>query len=155
MPTHAETRVLPYAPDELYDLVADVKRYPEFLPWVSAVRLRRETATGFTADVIVGYKLFRETFTSDVTLGERRIQVAYRSGPMKHLHNHWNFNAHPAGCEIEFFVDFEFRSRLLQGLIDAFFDQAVKRMVNAFENRAKELYGPRALPAASGFPEQG
>jgi coenzyme Q-binding protein COQ10 len=154
MPTHAETRVLPYAPQELYDLVADVKRYPEFLPWVSAVRIRRETETGFTADVMVGYKMFREKFTSDVTLGDRRIQVAYRSGPMRHLHNHWIFNDHPAGTEIEFFVDFEFRSRLLQGLVDAFFNEAVRRMVNAFEARARDLYGPRELPAGSGLSQQ-
>ncbi len=154
MATHAEKRVLPYTPEEMYALVADVERYPEFLPWVSAARIRkRETnARGletFTADLMIGFKMVREKYTSRVTLDPyRTVDVAYVQGPLKYLNNHWTFHPLPqpngeTHCEIDFYVDFEFKSRVLQNLIGALFNEAVRRMVGAFETRAQELYGPR------------
>lgn len=142
MPTHAERRVLPYAPKQLYDLVADVERYPEFLPWCLAARIRKREPDYIEADLVIGFKMVRERFTSKVQLGPPdRIDVAYAEGPFKYLNNHWGFKEHPEGCEIEFFVDFEFRSRMLQKIIEMLFNEAVRRMVAAFEGRARQLYG--------------
>jgi coenzyme Q-binding protein COQ10 len=144
MPTHAERRVLPYTPKQLYDLVVDIERYPEFLPWCRAARIRRREGNLVIADLVIGFKVFRERFTSRVELDPegRRIHVTYSEGPFKYLNNHWLFDEHPAGCEIEFYVDFEFRSRLLQKAIEVLFSEAVRRMVAAFEARARDLYGP-------------
>lgn len=144
MATHAEKRVLPHRPAQLFDLVADVEKYPEFLPWCIGVRVRERGHTMLTADLIIGFKGIRERFTSRVTLDRpgMRIDVAYLDGPFKYLNNHWIFNEAPdGGCEIDFFVDFEFRSRILQKLIGVLFNEAVRRMVGAFETRANTLYG--------------
>lgn len=143
MPTHAEKRVLPYTPKQLYDLVADIERYPEFLPWCMAARIRKREANLVVADLVIGFKVFRERFTSRVELdpANNRINVTYAEGPFKYLNNHWVFAEHPSGCEIDFFVDFEFRSRLLQKAIEVLFSEAVRRMVGAFEARARALYG--------------
>lgn len=144
MPTHAEKRLLPYTPEQLYVLVAEVERYPEFLPWCLAARIRKREGTTFWADLVIGFKMIRERFTSRVKLspGERRIDVEYTDGPFKYLNNHWIFEPRPDGqCEIDFYVDFEFKNRMLQGLMTVLFDEAVRRMVNAFEARAKALYG--------------
>lgn len=144
MATHAEKRVLPHSPEQLFDLVADVERYPEFLPWCIGARIRSRRENVLAADLIIGFKGFRESFTSEVTLDQAamRIDVAYRDGPFKYLNNHWIFNAQPDGaCEIDFFVDFEFRSRLLQRIIGILFNEAVRRMVAAFEARADQIYG--------------
>jgi coenzyme Q-binding protein COQ10 len=148
MPTHAEKRVLPYKPEQLFGLVADVERYPEFLPWCVAARVRKREGNRIVADLVIGYRMIRERFTSRVWLdpGGRRIDVAYTEGPFKYLNNHWIFEDHPEGCAIDFYVDFEFRSRLLQKIISTLFQEAVRRMVAAFEARARALYGPR--PAA-------
>lgn len=142
MPTHAEKRVLPYTPKQLYDLVADIERYPEFLPWCMAARIRKREERLVVADLVIGFKVFRERFTSRVELDpeNNRIDVTYAEGPFKYLNNHWVFNEHPSGCEIDFFVDFEFRSRLLQKAIEVLFSEAVRRMVGAFETRARVLY---------------
>jgi coenzyme Q-binding protein COQ10 len=143
MPTHAERRRLPYTPQQLYDLVADVERYPEFLPWCLAARIRRREGPVIFADLVIGFKMVRERFTSKVTLGEGRVDVTYTEGPFHHLDNHWVFApAEDGGTEIDFYVDFEFRSRLLQTLIGALFNEAVRLMVAAFEKRARQLYGP-------------
>lgn len=144
MPTHAEKRVLPYRPAQLYELVADVERYPEFLPWCLGSRIKRREERLLVADLIIGFKMFRERFTSKVTLNpdDRRIHVAYVDGPFKYLDNHWVFLEHDEGCLIDFYVDFEFRSRLLQRVIQPLFDEAVRRMVRAFETRAGDLYEP-------------
>jgi len=144
VPTHAEQRVVPYSPDQIYGLVADVERYPEFLPWCLAARIRRRAEAGFVADLVIGFKMVRERFTSHVSLDEagRRIDVVYAEGPFKHLENHWRFEDHEEGCLIDFYVDFAFRSRLLQTLIEGLFHEAVRRMVGAFEARARDLYGP-------------
>jgi coenzyme Q-binding protein COQ10 len=142
MPTHAEQRVLPYTPEQLFALVADVERYPEFLPWCVGVRVRERQPDLIVADLIIGFRMFRERFTSRVRLDRpRRIDVAYTEGPFRYLNNHWIFEAAPGGCRIDFFVDFEFKSRLLQRVIEALFSEAVRRMVGAFERRARQLYG--------------
>lgn len=143
MPTHAEQRLLPYTPEQLFDLVADVERYPEFLPWCLGARVRERGATTITADLLIGFKMVRERFTSRVVLDRpRRIDVSYTEGPFRYLNNHWNFVAQPdGGCLIDFYVDFEFRSRMLQKIIGLLFNEAVRRMVGAFEARARHLYG--------------
>lgn len=151
MATHAEKRVLPYTPDQLFDLVADIERYPEFLPWCIGARVRSRRENLIVADLVIGFKGIRERFTSRVTLNrkEMRIDVAYHEGPFKYLNNHWIFNEAGSGaCEIDFFVDFEFRSRLLQKIIGLLFNEAVRRMVAAFEERAGELYGPSNVQPA-------
>ena len=148
MPKHRQTAILPYAPEQMFDLVADVKRYPEFLPWVMGARIRRQSETLIVADLLVGFRMIRERYTSRVSLDRPgRIDVTYTEGPFRYLENHWNFSPHPDGCEIEFFLDFEFKSRLLQRLIGALFNEAVRKMVSAFESRARKLYGD---PAAVG-----
>lgn len=150
MPTHAEKKFLPYTPAELFDLVADIERYPEFLPWCVGTRIRSREGNVVVADMIIGYKAFRERFTSRVTLTRpSRIDVAYSEGPFKYLTNHWIFIPETAGTTIDFFVDFEFRSRILQALIGVVFQEAVRIMVNAFERRAEAIYGKREPPAIS------
>ncbi len=152
MPSHKEKRVLPYRPEQMFDLVADIETYPEFLPWCLAARNRKREKVDdgeiVWSDLVVGFKLVRERFTSKVHLrpgedGEpSRIDVEYVDGPLKFLRNHWVFEPHgDGGCEIDFFVEFEFRSRILQKMIGALFHEAVSRMVAAFERRAGELYG--------------
>ncbi len=143
MPTHAERQVVPYRPDQLFDLVADVGRYPEFLPWCVGARVRSRSETTEVADLTIGFGPFRESFTSRVAL-ERpyRVKVAYENGPFRYLNNQWTFTAVSAGTEVAFFVDFEFRSRLLQRAIGVVFNEAVRRMVAAFLRRAGQIYGP-------------
>ncbi|PIB24779.1 ubiquinone-binding protein [Amylibacter kogurei] len=146
MPTHAEKRVMPYTPQQMYDLIADVNAYPDFLPWCSAARIRKRTEQDSTtildADLVISFKVFRERFGSRVTLNpdDMQIDVEYLDGPFKYLNNHWKFNDHPDGCEVDFFVDFEFKSKILQGLIGVVFNEAMQRIVGAFETRAKNLY---------------
>ena len=143
MPTHAERQVLPYQPIQLFDLVVDVAKYPQFLPWCVGARVRSRTETEIVADLTIGYGPFRETFTSRVAPSRPdRIDVRYEKGPFKYLNNHWLFKPHPNGSEVDFFVDFEFHSRLLQAAVGLVFNEAVRRMVAAFHNRAIEVYGP-------------
>lgn len=148
MPTHAEKRVMPYSAQQMYDLIADVRRYPEFLPWVAACRVRGSRALPdgevLDADLVVSFKVFREKFGSRVTLmpEQYRIDVEYLEGPFRYLNNHWKFEPlGPDRCEVDFFVDFEFRSAILQRLIGVVFNEAMQRIVRAFERRAEELYG--------------
>ena len=145
MPTHAEKRVLPYQPKEMFDLVAEIDKYDEFLPWCIGARIKERKENIVLADLVIGFKLFREKFTSKVTLDEAnmRIDVEYMDGPFRYLNNHWQFNEHSDGCEVDFFVDFEFRSMILQKTIGMLFNEAVARMISAFEARAKDLYGDR------------
>ncbi|MEO3431724.1 type II toxin-antitoxin system RatA family toxin [Inquilinus sp. CAU 1745] len=148
MPTHAEERILPYTPEQMFDLVADVERYPQFLPWCLASRIRKRTPDLIVADLVIGFRMVRERFTSQVNLDRPgTIDVKYIEGPLRHLNNHWKFYPHPDGCKIDFFVDFEFRSKVLQTLIGALFNEAFRRMVTAFEARAKALYGSGDTPA--------
>ncbi|MFT8417338.1 MAG: type II toxin-antitoxin system RatA family toxin [Acetobacter sp.] len=149
MPKHAETRVLPYRPEQIFDLVADVAHYPAFLPWCVAARLRTRTETELVADLTIGFGPFRESFTSRVTLERpKTITVRYERGPFRYLRNVWTFTPHASGCQVDFFVDFEFNSRILQAAIGVVFTEATRLMVSAFIKRAKEVYGPPVLQAA-------
>lgn len=152
MPTHHETRKLPYSADQMYDLVADVAQYPEFLPWCAAARVREtrpvEGEAGamgevMDADLVISFKVFRERFTSRVTLWPeaKRIDTEYLDGPFKHMVSGWAFRDLGTGCEVTFDVDFEFKNRLLQGAAGLFFNEAMQRIVRAFERRAETLYG--------------
>jgi coenzyme Q-binding protein COQ10 len=144
MPTHAEQRLVPYTPEQMFDLVAHVERYPEFLPWCVASRIRSREGDTVVADLVIGFKMIRERYTSKIVLDRpRRIDVTYLEGPLKHLTNHWVFVPHQSGgTMVDFFVDFEFRSKLLQTLIGTLFHEALRRLVQAFETRAQKLYGP-------------
>lgn len=141
MPRHAETRTLPYTPEQMFDLVADVGNYAEFLPWVTAVRIRSNSSAEMVADLIVGFKGLRETFTSKVRK-ERpgTIHVDYLDGPLKYLTNDWTFRPAPGGCEVDFAVDFAFKNRMFEMLAGQVFGQALRKMIGAFEERAATLY---------------
>ena len=143
MPRHSETRHLPYTPEQLFALVADVGRYDEFLPWVVAVRIRSSSETETVADLVVGFSAFKERFTSRVVKHPPgRICVDYIEGPLKYLHNEWEFEpAADGGTNLHFSVDFAFKSRLFETLAGQMFDRALRRMTGAFEARAAELYG--------------
>lgn len=142
MPRHAEVRKVAYRPDQMFDLVADVAQYPKFLPWCVGARVRSRSGREVVADLTIGFGPFRETFTSRVTLDRPgEINVRYENGPFRYLRNIWRFLPDPEGCEIDFFVDFEFRNRILQAAIGAVFHETVRLMVNAFLRRAKEVYG--------------
>ena len=142
MPTHAEKRTLRYTPEQMFDLVADVRRYPEFLPWCVGARIVSQTETELVADLTIGFKLFRETFRSRVQLDRpHEVRVRYENGPFRYLNNTWKFHPTETGTEVDFFVDFEFRSSLLQAVIGVVFNEAVRLMVRSFERRAMALYG--------------
>jgi coenzyme Q-binding protein COQ10 len=147
MPTHSETKLLPYTPQQMYHLVADVARYPEFLPWCAAARIRSRRPQGagevMEADLVISFKVFRERFGSRVALwpDEMRIDTEYLDGPFRYLQSNWTFRTAEHGCEVEFFVDFEFRNKVLQGVIGVVFHDAMQRIVRAFERRAAQLYG--------------
>ena len=143
MPRHSETRHLPYTPEQLFDLVADVARYDEFLPWVVAVRVRSSSEAETVADLVVGFNAFKERFTSRVRKQKPdAITVDYIEGPLKYLHNEWRFEpAAGGGTDVHFSVDFAFKSRLFETLAGAMFDRALRRMIGAFEQRAAALYG--------------
>lgn len=150
MPTHSETRVLPYTAQQMYDLVADVGSYPQFLPWTSAARIRSrkiyEDHEVLEADLVISFKVFRERFGSRVVLRpeKREIDTEYIDGPFRYMKSTWAFRDVAGGCEVRFFVDFEFRNAILQGIIGVVFNEAMQRVVRAFERRAAELYGPGA-----------
>jgi len=147
MPAHSETKVLPYSADQMYALVADVAAYPKFLPWTAAARVRSTTDQGdhlvMLADLVVSFKVFRERFSSRVLLWpeKRQIDTAYIDGPFEYLDSTWTFADVEDGCAVSFHVDFEFKNKLLQGAAGMFFNDAMQRIVRAFERRAAELYG--------------
>jgi len=156
MSTYTEERFLPYTPTQLFELVAAVDRYPEFLPWCLAARIRSAKKLQGTsnkalmvADLVIGFRVFRERYTSRVTLQPpQRIDVVYVEGPFQYLNNHWIFEPVARSAErpvggtmLTFHIEFEFRSTLLQSLVGGLFNEAVRRMVAAFEGRAKRLYG--------------
>ena len=143
MPRHTETRNLPYSPEQLFDLVADVKRYQEFLPWVAATRIRSESETETVADLVVGFKSLKETFASRVRKSRPdAIGIDYIEGPLKYLHNSWKFRPDGrGGTDVDFCVDFAFKSRIFEALAGQMFDRALRRMIGAFEERARALYG--------------
>jgi len=147
MPTHSEVRSLPYSAGQMYALVADVERYSEFLPWCSAARIRQRVQKGeseiLDADLVISFKVFREKFGSRVTLWEnmRKIDTEYLDGPFKYMQSNWSFSDTDEGCDVEFFVDFEFKNAILQRIIGVVFNEAMQRIVRAFETRAAALYG--------------
>ncbi len=151
MPTHAEKRVMPFSAQQMYDLIADVGAYPQFLPWCSAARIRKRTPKADTevidAELVISFKVFRERFGSRVTLmpHAQKIDVEYLDGPFKYLNNHWLFIDCEGGCEVDFFVDFEFKSKILQTIIGVVFSEAMQRIVGAFEDRATALYSTEKL----------
>jgi coenzyme Q-binding protein COQ10 len=150
MPRHAETRHLPYTPEQMFDLVADVGRYGEFLPWVVAVRVRENNATDMIADLVVGFKGISEKFTSKVTKQRPdRLHVEYLDGPLDYLRNEWAFrpDGH-GGTLVDFAVDFAFKSRLFEMLAGQVFDRALRKMIGAFETRAAALYGAAGVKAS-------
>jgi coenzyme Q-binding protein COQ10 len=150
MPEHREVRVLPYTPEQLFDLVADVGRYGEFLPWVIATRIKSRSDAEMVADMVVGFKVFRETFTSRVVLERpHHIHIDYISGPLKFLYNDWRFNAVGGGTEVDFHVDFAFRQSILNTLAGAYFHEAFRKMVTAFETRAARVYAAEASSGSS------
>ena len=142
MPRHSETKILPYSPEQLFALVADIEKYDEFLPWVVAVRIKSNSENETVADLVVGFNAFKERFTSQVTKhAPDRIIVDYVDGPLKYLHNEWRFTPVDGGTELCFAVDFAFKSRLFETLAGQMFDRALRRMTSAFEKRAAALYG--------------
>ena len=148
MPSHAETRHLPYSADQMYALVSDVASYPQFLPWTAAARVRRITprddgAKVMEADLVISFKVFRERFGSRVVLWDeaKKIETEYLDGPFQYMRSNWRFEEEDGGCLVHFDVDFAFRNRLLQSAAELFFYEAMKRIVQAFENRARALYG--------------
>ena len=151
MPRHSETRHLPYSPDQLFDLVADIARYDEFLPWVVAVRIRSSSETETVADLVVGFNAFKERFTSRVSKTRpHHLEVDYVEGPLKYLHNEWRFEpAGDGGTNVHFSVDFAFKSRIFEAIAGQMFDRALRRMTGAFETRAAALYGMSRSSAQS------
>ncbi len=138
---------MPYTAEQMYDLVSDVARYPEFLPWCAAARVRsvvpQDDIEVMTADLVISFKVFRERFTSRVELNahDQEIHTEYLDGPFKYMKSNWSFQSVEGGCEVSFFVDFAFRNMILQKLIGVVFNEAMHRIVRAFEERAEELYG--------------
>jgi coenzyme Q-binding protein COQ10 len=149
MPGHREKRFLPYTPAQMFDLVADVGRYAEFLPWVTAVRVRSNSETEMVADLIVGFRSLRERFTSKVVKSRpHTINVEYLDGPLKFLRNEWRFEPAPGGCSVDFAVEFAFKNRVFEAIAGQMFDAALRKMINAFEVRAATLY---PSPPSSGI----
>ena len=153
MTQHRERRTLPYPADDMLGLVANIERYPDFIPWCRSMRiLSREMRDGkeiVTAEMGISFKVYRERFTSEVTSDRaaRTISIRYLDGPFRYLNNDWAFEETEDGCIVDFFIDFEFKSRTLQMLIGLVFEEAVRRMIGAFEARARVLYGRRKVRA--------
>ena len=147
MPQFETRRPVPHTPEQMYDLVADVERYPEFLPLCEALTVRsrkeRDGKELLVADMTVGYKAIRETFTTQVLLNraERAIDVKYIDGPFRYLDNRWRFEATENGSTVHFFIDYEFKSRILGALMGSMFDRAFRMFTEAFEKRASAIYG--------------
>ncbi|MDD2705671.1 MAG: type II toxin-antitoxin system RatA family toxin [Acidocella sp.] len=157
MTKYTEQKVVPYTSAQLFALVSDVAKYPRFLPWCMASRVRSHIGNEMVADLTIGFGPFRESFTSRVYFhppegeGPCGIRVEYENGPFKYLHNSWDFTPHPDGCTVDFFVDFEFRSFVLQKAIGLVFTEAVRMMVSAFLKRARVVYGPPAREKVLGL----
>ena len=139
---HIEKRVLNHTPQNLFNLVSDVKKYPEFLPWCLGARVKKVIKNEFDADLIIGFKIYKEIYSSQILLDPNgyKITVNYKDGPFEFLYNYWIFKENSEGCEVEFMVEFKFKSFFLQTVMESLFTEAVKRMVSAFENRADKLY---------------
>lgn len=144
MRNYEEKKLLPYSQKQLYEVVANVETYPEFLPWCLKTRILQREENGFTAETLIGFNIFRERFTSHVkTSPYERIDVTYLQGPFKHLENHWIFIPESAdSCWVDFMINFEFRSHILERVVGLMFHEAVSRLIHAFENRLKQQYHP-------------
>ncbi|GAB5390374.1 MAG: type II toxin-antitoxin system RatA family toxin [Alphaproteobacteria bacterium] len=156
MPRHRETRIVPYSPEQMRNLVLDVEKYPEFLPWVTGLRVLNRKGPETTCEVSVGFKLLRERYSCVVDASDPdAVSVRYINGPMKYLNNVWKFSPGPGGrgCKIDFAIDFEFKNFLLQKTIGVVFGEAVALMVRSFDRRAERLYG-RPPPAPPAKPDQ-
>lgn len=147
---HSVVRHLPYAPEQLFALVGDVDAYPQFVPWIRTMRTwnKRETAPGVSeldAEVSVGFSFLKERFSTHVRrdANSREITVSLLSGPFRRLRNQWRFSPHTTGAQVDFDIDFEFKSRLLESFLAANFHHAVDRLIACFEARAQALYGQR------------
>lgn len=150
MPGVREVRQLPYSAEQMFDLVADVARYPEFLPWVVGARVRSNNEHEMIADLLVGFNALREKFTSRVLKTRPlEIKVHYLDGPMRDLDNVWHFRSIEGGCEVDFTVQFTFRNAMFEKLAGQYFDRAFRKMVGAFEDRANALYGSNSSSATS------
>jgi coenzyme Q-binding protein COQ10 len=145
MPTHSESRIVPFSARQLFDLVMDIEKYPQFLPWCIGARINSKSKNDLNADVIIGYKVFREVFSSRVHFtSPKEIEVEYLKGPMRHLHNKWVFrDLKENQCKVDFYVDFSLKTKMFESLVDQFFHMALVRMINAFELRAIEVYGAK------------
>ena len=154
MRTHRLTHVVPHTPDQMFALVADVASYPDFVPWVTSMRTwnaveAKDGLNFIDAEASVGFAFLRERFATRVRRDpvDRVVAVDLIHGPFRRLVNEWRFGPHPQGCEISFFIEFEFKNRLLEALLDANFDRAVRKLIGCFEARAQKLYGLSADPA--------
>jgi len=141
---HIEKRILNHTPRNLFNLVSDVNKYPEFLPWCLGARVKNFLINKFDADLIIGFKIYKEVYSSQILLDPNnyKITVNYKDGPFEYLYNYWIFKENSDGCEVEFMVEFKFKSIFLQTVMESLFSEAVKRMVRAFEKRANNLYSP-------------
>ena len=146
MTSHSEIKYLPYTAKEMFDLVADISSYPEFLPWCAAARIRKEVQKGelqqIEADLVISFKVFREKFGSRVSLDTSKyiIETDYIDGPFRYMNSVWSFEDTDECCEVKFNVDFEFKNAMLQSIIGLVFNDAMQRIVRAFERRASDLY---------------
>lgn len=157
MHRHAETRVLGYTPEQMFDLVSDIEKYSDFLPWVTGARITERKDRALTADLMIGYGPLQERFTSRVMLERpKRIDVVGVKGPFRHLENHWTFEPATkdgkAACAVGFAIDFAFKSFLLQAMMGALFSRSVDHMVEAFERRAAEVYAKPTKKRTQGAP---
>jgi len=139
---YKESRVINHTPNNLFKLVSDVSNYPEFLPWCLGARIKNQDDNSFEADLIIGFKIYKEIYSSKIFLDNKnkKIDVKYKDGPFENLENYWIFKKDKNGCKVEFMVDFKFKSIFLQTIMETLFSEAVRRMVKAFETRANELY---------------
>tara|TARA_B100000989_G_C19530182_1_gene469203 strand:- start:4482 stop:4955 length:474 start_codon:yes stop_codon:yes gene_type:complete len=149
MTKHSEQKVVPFTPEQLFEMVSDVQNYPKFLPWCVGARIRSVEDELIVADLMIGYKLLRERFTSRVSLDRKNsiIRTEFTDGPFNFLRNQWEFKSCSEGCLIDFSVEFEFRSSVLQKLVSVLLNEVVLRMVSAFEKRAYVLYGDLTQPS--------
>jgi coenzyme Q-binding protein COQ10 len=158
MPSFSTTRRVPFTSRQMFDLVADVERYPEFLPLCEALTVSKRGREGdkstLICEMVVGYQALRESFTSRVVVDPASLQVLagsvpeYPSGPFRHVENRWSFADAPGGCDVQFFISYEFKSLMMQMLVGSLFDRVFRRYTQAFEERAQVVYGPPATGPA-------
>lgn len=145
MPKYSERRLMPFTQQQLYDMVADVEKYPEFIPWLASARECERTDKMLIAEMVIGVQVFRDTFLSKALLTPpSQLDISYQDGPFKYLNCRWKFEPAQGGAKVDFHIDFELKSAVLKMLIGGFFGNAVSMMVKAFEKRARKIYGTKA-----------